>query len=185
MSLNQNLTIRNTRWNPTTDRFEVLKNGNWVQSIRAFVNSIAVLVNGVFGIDMSDAPLGLYLDKAPTPFTVTQNGLSASYVANNKGYCYVSDEKIDVTNYSTIKVTANGTIYTANISNVSGLHYLLVGVYPSTGVTSLNSLRFGLVHAISSQQGISFMLEQSNVVELASNIIGTPSTVNITEITIE
>lgn len=173
----------NVRWNSVTDRFEVLKNGSWVQSIRAFVNSIAVLVNGVFGVPMSDAPLGIYADKAATPFTVTQNGLSATYSASNKSYAYVTDDKIDFTNYSSVKVTVHGQEAALNVSQVSGSYYLQVSLHTASGATSLNTFKIALLDATSN---ISYMLEPSNVETSDTTAFAdNPTTVNITEITVE
>ena len=120
----------NVRWNATTDRFEVLKNGNWVQSIRAFVNSIAVWVAGQFGIGVDNGThsYSTYVSSTAA-FSVSDNNLvrDGNTVAVGTVATLVSTNLIDFTNYSTITVKNDKTAdVTINVSGLTGNGYLAV-----------------------------------------------------------
>ena len=128
----------NVRWNSTTDRFEVLKNGSWVQSIRAFVNSLAVFVAGVFGITMDNGAYNPSGSTTATAFTLANDAIESNSQQYNS---LVSDSKIDFTNYAAVKVkyvigTDPEQTLTVNVSALSGEYYLALGVNRLATVTN-------------------------------------------------
>lgn len=159
----------NVRWNSTTDRFEVLKNGNWVQSIRAFVNSLAVFVAGVFGVTMSNGVYHATAGDTVAQFTLANDTISASSSNQNKK-TLVTDDAIDFTNYSKIKVASTAGNITVNIPSgtTNGYLYLLL-----TG-TSL-------------QAGISSVKEnfQTNAIIYEDALVTAGTSVDVTEIVVE
>jgi hypothetical protein len=175
-ALNQNLTIRNTRWNPTTDRFEVLKNGSWVQSIRAFVNSIAVFVAGVFGIEIENGVYTSISGYSGYPFNITSSDINTGNLASGQGCTLVSAASINFSNYSKIKAIVDGSEKELNISGVSGVGYLGIGVTDSMGTNYLT------ISAIRSKQNN--FTASANVYETQSYTLSGSNT-HITEITIE
>lgn len=140
MSLNQNLTIRNTRWNPTTDRFEVLKNGSWVQSIRAFVNNIGAFVNGIFGLTHVDDVSPAIGYTVSNTFVVNGNNLVIPNVTQQNTCGSLLFEGIDLTQYSKLKVSTNISGHTnieVNISGNTGTGYPYVTIMRGTGYAYL------------------------------------------------
>lgn len=134
----------NVRWNSVTDRFEVLKNGNWVQSIRAFVNSLAVFVAGIFGITVAN---GIYkLNSTITTalaFSNSGGALTGVLSTNGSAYTLLSEELIDFSNYTSIKVIDSemGT-RTLDVSGFNGTGYLYVAFLQNN--SGNRSIRFGV-----------------------------------------
>ena len=134
----------NVRWNATTDRFEVLKNGNWVQSIRAFVNSIAVLVNGILASGVEN---GVY-NATPNasslsggghnPFIVS-GGVLVPTTAVNSGSTLVFG--FDATNYNSVKIRYGASEKTLNVSDLSGTVYVCLYSYIASTTQATNSLK--------------------------------------------
>lgn len=177
-ALNQNLT---TRWNATTDRLEVLKNGTWVQSIRTFVNSLAVFVNGLFNVDVTQTytPFNNY---GVVPFTISGGALQLNIDATvvNNGATFITDDIIDFSNYATITVKSNYGTKAVNVSGYSGTGYLALTVCRDG--STIGHLYYGIVSA---KQDMLF--EPSNIINnLAQDFsLSTSGVVSITEITIE
>lgn len=116
----------NVRWNSVTDRFEVLKNGNWVQSIRAFVNNLPIWYGGVFGVPVLNGNYRSSANMTPSAYTLAGTNLSTGTMENNTERSLITDQKIDLTNYSTIKVVTNLGTVTRDISSVSGSYYVAI-----------------------------------------------------------
>lgn len=120
-------TSSNVRWDETSDRFQVLKNGNWVDSIRAFVNSISVWVNGVFGISTDNGTHRSTSAGTATPFVISGNSLNSDQPTGYVSYTLTSDDEIVVDNYSALKIKfSNQTDVTLNISALTGNAYLFI-----------------------------------------------------------
>ena len=137
----------NVRWNATTDRFEVLKNGSWVQSIRAFVNNIAVWVAGMFGITVDNGTHEFSTGATLTaPFSVVDDKLvrDGNTVPAGTMCTLVSTDLIDFTNYSVITVKNDKTPdVVVNVSGLTGTGYLYV--YANiNGATSAASVGCGV-----------------------------------------
>lgn len=167
----------NVRWNATTDRFEVLKNGNWVQSIRAFVNSLAVFVAGVFGIQVENGTNkpGTSIPTAMA-FTNSGNALTGTLSTNGTAYTLLSAEPIDFTNYNTIKVVdAEMGARTVDVSSYSSTGYLFVTFMQNT--VGDKSIRFGI-----SSAKAGFL---DNIVSgLSANVSHTSATCGISEVSV-
>lgn len=171
----------NVRWNSTTDRFEVLKNGSWTQSIRAFVNSIAVYVGGLFGLtyDSTAKPNANKTNAGGFVLDTNSFHLPSVSVDQTGGAIF---EGVDITNYNTITVKTNIPSYetvTLNVSALSGTVYLYIFEYVASastgyiyvGLSSTNTDGYG-------QSGSKIMSEDIDTGSVA------PSTYNFTEITI-
>lgn len=111
------------RYNETTDHFDVLFNGSWVQSIRAFVQSIAVWVAGLFGVSVENGVYDPTSGNAIVPFTISDTHLVANYGANVQRFTLVT-ELIDFTNYSYVNVKTSQGNFQINVSSISGSYYL-------------------------------------------------------------
>ena len=170
----------NVRWNSVTDRFEVLKNGSWVQSIRAFVNSLAVFVAGVFNIGVSN---GVYKATAgntqANAFQKPNDVLTApvNIMALNIPVTLVTDDLIDFTNYASVKITENGVVRTFDVSGYTGSAYLCYRA-------SLDSNNHIVGAAMLSTTKENFESNVADNMKQANKDFGTTSLV-ISEITIE
>lgn len=162
----------NVRWNATTDRFEVLKNGSWVQSIRAFVNSLAVFVAGIFGISVSNGVYKAINDGIPAPWTNANSKLTCSQPTGYNEYTLISDDLIDLSNYSTLKIKFdNQSNVTIDVSGSSASGYFY---------TYRNNVRVGYGFSTSKTEFATNAISGlSDSFTLAAGDIG------ITEITIE
>lgn len=172
-------TSANVRWNSVTDRFEVLKNGSWVQSIKAFVNSIAVWVAGQFGIGTDNGVYKLVSQATIAPFGISGNNLYTNPTTNNSGSTLVSTDLIDFSNYSTIKVKTNHTTtpdVSLNVSGYNGTGYLAVA-----GWQGGSGARLVRINVISEKEDYA-----SHVVDnLEAEISGFVGQIEISEITVE
>lgn len=173
--------VVNVRWDSTTDRFQVLKNGNWVNSIRAFVNSIAVWASGVFGITVDN---GVYSQSASfstvKAFTTSGNNLVVPAMSATEAATLVSDDVINFTNYSKIKVITNLETKELNVSGISGNGYLYITVpYESSNTKILN---IGVV--VAKQNNLQ---DASNVIirNVDDNLLTAGAFSYISEITVE
>lgn len=134
----------NVRWNPTTDRFEVLKNGNWVQSIRAFVNSINVLVNGILasgvenGVYNAFPSAGSFSGGGHNPFVVSGSALVPT-ANTNSGSTLVFG--FDATNYNSVIIKYGASVKTFDVSNLSGTAYACLYSYVADTAGSQNTLK--------------------------------------------
>jgi hypothetical protein len=120
-TVNQNLTTKVPIWNPTDDYYYV----NGKRSIKAWLNSVDVWVNGVFGIDIANGQYNFSGNYPKTSFAVNGNllqytGASASTTLAT----LVSENLIDFTNYSHVYVKTNSGNIDMNVSEISGQHYL-------------------------------------------------------------
>ena len=178
----------NVRWNSVTDRFEVLKNSQWVQSIRAFVNSIAVFVGGVFGINVEN---GVHKSTAASvaPVAFVLDGTNNAIYRNintpaGTQATLVSEEEIDFTNYSRITLVSNAGTISVDVSGYSGLGYLALCAWIASATSETNNVNIRLY---ASTQKSNFAENPVSGVAPASIIANGPSTYQITisEITIE
>lgn len=128
-AIDEVVTLSNVRWNSTTDRFEVLKNGSWTQSIRAFVNSLAVWVNGVFNlshktdVQPSNTP-GFHL---ASEYSVSGNNIVITPIDTNDYGAGIIFEAVDFTDYSDVTIKTNIPNYETlhlDVSGATGTGYL-------------------------------------------------------------
>lgn len=183
-ALNQNLTCR---YNAQTDRFEVLYNGSWVQSIKAFIQSIAVWVNGVFGIEVDNGTHS-FSSSAPNRDAFTISGSSlvrASTVGDTVRTTLVSKEEIDFSNYSLVTVKTSSTNdITLNVSNFNSVGYLCVYTNrASSAQYGVYIYAFGVCIS-SAKDNFYDNVVNSLVTQQNANITGEQN-VSISEITIE
>lgn len=172
----------NVRWNATTDRFEVLKNGSWVQSIRAFVNSIAVWLNGIFGLSYSQNknPLDSVYTLA-SQFTVSGNQIIVPNITANNYAIGMLFEGVDMPNYSTMKVKTNITgseEITVNVSGTSGTCYPYIVAFQNQA--GVKRIRIGVSTINNDEYAIT-----QNTPAYEDVTVSDFSTVRITEITLE
>lgn len=118
--------VVNVRWDSTSDRFQVLKNGSWTNSIRAFVNSIALFANGVLSSDVGN---GVYKhDSTSTAVAaqVTSGGLVCTPPASGSFVTLATNDTIDFSQYTAIDITVGGNKTTLDVSavNVAAYFYL-------------------------------------------------------------
>ena len=66
-AINRNLTCK---YNPSDDFLYVLLNGTWKKAIKAFAQSLAVWVNGQFGIDMANGIYAFSSAYSVSPFNI-------------------------------------------------------------------------------------------------------------------
>lgn len=177
----------NVRWDATTDRFEVLKNGTWTQSIRAFVNSIAVWAAGAFGIEV-DNGTHPFSSSAPNAAAFTINGSSlvrASTVGDMVRTTLVSKDEIDFSNYSVVTVKTSSTNdITLNVSNLNRSGYLCVYTNRASSATAgVYTYAFG-VCVSSAKDNFHDNLIDSLIAQDNANITGAQD-ISINEITVE
>lgn len=98
-ALNQNLTYR---YNETTDYFQALVNGNWVNDRYAGLKGLIVYNHGTFNYEMSHKQGQVYVTftdySATVPWTVNQDNLSlnvnAEWVTGQKNMSTISTDNI-------------------------------------------------------------------------------------------
>lgn len=179
MSLNQNLTTRVPIWNPTDDYYYV----NGKRSIKAWLNSVPVWANGVFGIDVDNGTHAWDSDRH-TAFTITANKLvrlGTTPILTRA--TLVSTDLIDFTNYSLVTmITSIGTA-TLNVSGITGSYYLGLWANIASDSSPTNNLRA----AICLSRAKDNFGNASNLVTSQSLMANGASTVDIsiTEIVIE
>lgn len=159
----------NVRWNATTDRFEVLKNGNWVQSIRAFVNNLALFANGILSSLVSNGVYKHDAESTAVAAQVTSGGLVCTPPASGSFVTLASNETIDFSQYVAIDVTVGGTKTTLDVSNIN------VSAYFYLYMNTQGNIRFG----VTSNNNNMYPSEISGI-----GITGTGSALTITEILI-
>lgn len=119
----------NVRWNSVTDRFEVLKNNQWVQSIRAFVNSLAVWANGVFGVSVDNGVYKPASNLSIQAFTVNGNVLERPATSASDTIATLVTEEIDFSNYALVKVKTSKTAdLEIDVSGYNGTGYLAIAL---------------------------------------------------------
>lgn len=131
-AINQNLTQFVPIWNPTDDYYYV--NGN--RSIKAWLKSVNVWVNGSFGVACGNGVYYRNSQYSPTAYTVSGNNLTGTVNASQyKTATLVTEETIDFTNYNTVIVKTNRGNLSINVSNITGAFYLFFDLEPagSTG----------------------------------------------------
>lgn len=176
----------NVRWNSTTDRFEVLKNGSWTQSIRAFVNKIAVWVNGVFNLShetdvQPSATAGFTL---ASEYSVSGNNIVISPIDANDYAAGIIFESVDFTDYTTVTIKTNIPGYETlqlDVSGATGTGYLYFCNSMSSNVGKIIICGISTIDTTGYSADI---YKQANTTRLAftvSSFIG----LHITEITIE
>lgn len=160
----------NVRYNSETDRFEVKVNGTWVQSIKAFVQSIPVWVDSIFGITMANGVYQVHGTAPAAAFNINGNSIEKNKPTSPNTCTLVNEDAIDFTNYTQAKITVNGVAKTVNLSNISGLAYMAIN-YDFNGAFSV----------FINTQKANFAVDALDSVTL----IPSTSSVSITEITIE
>lgn len=176
----------NVRWNATTDRFEVLKNGSWVQSVRAFVNSLAVWANGVFGItEVNGLRKGRATQTLEGGFTINNNLIECTHPtygsSNDPHVRTLTFEGVDLTNYSLCKITtSDSVVHTINVSGLTGMAYLWFQTY-NNGIGVSTSAQFNT----SNTDGWADRQEGISSTELVLGTAQLSPQITITEITIE
>ena len=173
------------RYDATTDRFEVLYNGSWVQSIRAFAQSLAVWVDGLFGIDVKNG-VKYASNHTAYAFTVDGTSLKSTSISVNQENTLISEDPVDFTNYSTVKIKYRlqygGTTYlqaTAQL-NVSGISQ---NAYLGLSFVRYDTAHYRSICGVYSSNGDSF--RSSAIVEDTVTVTQSGTNIYIDEITIE
>lgn len=169
LSLNQNLT-KTLIYNPQDDYFYL----NGVKTIyRGYQNAIAVFVNGQFGVEVDNGgtvPQSAY--GASIAFNVSNNRLyyASSAVGTNKHCSILTKNRLDVTNYSTLKVKYMGSLYTLSVADRTGEYYIGVEVlydkYIRLCITPVNSDWWNNASAKGSQAQVATITANSYIDEI-------------------
>ena len=114
------------RYNENTDRFEVLKNGVWVESIKAYAGNLilfdgtsfyAPYENGVYNRNTYDLVNGGFIINLPSvvaPLKTTNNTCSSLVFSN----------AINLTNYSALVVDTSVGTRTLDLTNITSNAYV-------------------------------------------------------------
>lgn len=120
-------------YNPTDDYLYGLKNGQWVKSsVRLFLNAISVFKSGVFGVVCDNGVYKPSSSDTIVPFTNNGTNLTCVNAAGNGVKTLVTQDAIDFTTYNTVKIVINGTSYTVDVSDYSGVAYVAVTSFFNT-----------------------------------------------------
>ena len=162
------------RYNENTDRFEVLLNGSWVQSIKAYADNLilfdgtsfyAPYENGVYKPASNWSLQGGFTINLP-------NFVAPYYAVGNACYSFAFANAIDVTEYSSLIVeTSSGTL-TVDISNVSQSAYIILYVtYDSTYDTSVAGCKLEAVLATAKNNWSSYRITSNKKGNMTNSYI--------------
>ena len=136
------------RYDSVNDRFQVLLNGVWVDSIKAYADNLilfdgtsfyAPYENGVYKPASNWALQGGFTINLP-------NFVAPYYAAGNACYSFAFANAIDVTEYSSLVIESSSGTLTVDISNVSQSVYIILYVtYDSTYDTSVSGCKLEAV----------------------------------------
>lgn len=127
----------NVRYNPVNDMVEIKYNGTWTPWKQAYMTFDGTLYdNGDFAVPWDNngyaRETGTVCDGGANLLTNNFTFTAPSTVNHTR--VIVTDDVIDVTNYTGLNVEYDGTIYSADITSLSGNCYIYVEcVYKSPG----------------------------------------------------
>lgn len=121
--INTDLSVR---YNSQTDRLEVLLNGTWVPTLKAWAQQVNVWKDGVFGTEVDNGVYASVNGYTPNAFAISGSNL-VSQIPSAQNACssLVVKEEIDFSSYDmiTIVTSTHGTL-TIDVSQYSGTGYL-------------------------------------------------------------
>lgn len=119
----------NVRYNPANDMVEIKYNGTWTPWKQAYMTFDGTLYdNGDFAVPWDNNG---YVRRSDWVCDGGANILTNNFTftapsTDNHSRVIITDDVIDVTNYTGINIEYNGTIYSSDITSVSGNCYIYV-----------------------------------------------------------